>query len=130
MLWVSLSCYTRLNSSRSRLNITDRDVSRSIENDMNNSNKSSSEDLNSTKTKSSGKTVILRSDSIEDLKKRFSSSEGSVDLNRLSYCEEEKEDQVSATYKEDKMSSESNRTVEIKRYVCIIDLIFFNDVSF
>ncbi|XP_050307777.1 uncharacterized protein LOC126744416 isoform X2 [Anthonomus grandis grandis] len=86
--------------------VLDRDVSKSIENDMNTTNKEDS-------TKSSGKTVILSSDSMEELKKGYSCEE-QVDLNRITYCQSEKDD-LNATYTEEHVSSEVNSTVEINK---------------
>ncbi|KAL1505584.1 hypothetical protein ABEB36_005115 [Hypothenemus hampei] len=79
----------------------------SIENDMNSSNKGSLEDVNSTLTKPSGDTVILRKDSLEDLKKRLSSSDGSDDLNRI----EDKDTDFEESFTEMNL----NKTIEIKR---------------
>ncbi|XP_060532446.1 uncharacterized protein LOC132705690 [Cylas formicarius] len=87
-------------------NFLDSNTSKSVEKDL---SQLSSEDLSHSR---SSATMILPSNSIEDMKKRYSLSDvHKPDLNKLNYCVEEKVNQINSAYKD----GELNRTVNIKR---------------
>lgn len=85
-----------------------------IENSMNRSN---TDKLQSTINKyNNGE--ILRSDSVEDMKKRFSSSSSSIEqLNGMGGSQENIKEDLNATYTDNKVASETTRTMENKRWV-------------